>query len=221
MKKERGFEGFSKAYWDENYAEGQSMDGIGNVDQHVGYLKNFFGLEFIDISTVIDFGFGQGHLFEAVMKEFIPYRAFGIEPSRYVFDQVKKRGIAPVESTKLTLKPMDLLSWSRAQKPKSRWFDLGICTSVFQYLSKAEIEEVLPVMAQKVKYLYLSVPTDKELERQVDELEFCDRYAYKRSRATYQRLLKKDFTIVSARVLESKFHFNEDNTALTDLLFRF
>jgi pyridoxamine-phosphate oxidase len=61
----------------------------------------------------------------------------------------------------------------------------------------------------------------KELERQVEELEFCDQYAYKRSRATYQRLIRKHFTFVSARVLESKFHFKEDNTALTDLLFRF
>lgn len=221
MKKERGLEGFSKKYWEENYAEAETMDGIGNVNLHVGYLKNFFGMEYIDISTVIDFGFGLGHLFEAVLKEFIPYRAHGIEPSRYAFDRVQQRGISPVESTKLTLKPIDLMSWAESQKPKGRWFDLGICTSVFQYLSKEEIESVLPVMAQKVKYLYFSVPTDKELERQVEELEFCDRYAYKRSRATYQRLIKKHFTFVSARVLESKFHFNEDNTALTDLLYRF
>lgn len=221
MKKERGLEGFSEKYWEENYAEAETMDGIGNVNLHVGYLKNFFGLEYIDISTVIDFGFGLGHLFEAVLKEFIPYRAQGIEPSRYAFERVQKRGISPVESTKLTLKPIDLMSWAQAQKTKSRWFDLGICTSVFQYLSKEEIEFVLPIMAKKVKYLYFSVPTDKELNRQVEELEFCDRYAYKRSRATYQRLIKKHFTFVSARVLESKFHFNEDNTALTDLLYRF
>lgn len=221
MKKERGLTGFSEKYWEENYSEASSMDGVGNVDQHVGYIKNFFGLEFIDVSTVIDFGFGLGHLFEAVMKELVPYRAYGIEPSQYAFQKVKKRDITPVESTSLTLKPLDLVSWAESQKPKSRWFDLGICTSVFQYLSKEEIEFILPVMAQKVKYLYFSVPTDKELERQVEELEFCDQYAYKRSRATYQRLIRKHFTFVSARVLESKFHFKEDNTALTDLLFRF
>lgn len=221
MKDKRGADGFAENYWKENYAEAETMDGIGNVNSHVAYLKNFFGLEFIDISSVIDFGFGLGHLFEAVMKEFIPYRAYGIEPSRYAFEQVKKRGISPAESTRLTLKPVDLKSWAESQRPKGRWYDLGICTSVFQYLSKEEMEFVLPVMAQKVKYLYFSVPTDKELKRQVEELEFCDRYAYKRSKTTYQRLIKRHFTFVSARVLESKFHFDEDSTALTDLLFRF
>lgn len=221
MKKGEGARGFSEEYWSENYAEAESMDGIGNVDAHVGYMKNFFGLEFVDISSVVDFGFGLGHLFEGVMKEFIPYRALGIEPSNYAYELVKKRSIAPVESTQLTLKKIDLVSWCQEQTPKSRWFDLGICTSVLQYLSDEECEFVLQVMSQKVKYLYFSVPTNKELHRQVDELEFLDRYAIRRSRTRYLKMIRPHFTFVGARILESKFHFKEDDTALTDLLFRF
>lgn len=221
MKPGPGAQGFSKEYWDENYAEAQSMDGVGNVDAHVGYLKNFFALEFVDISSVADFGFGLGHLFEAVMKEFIPYRALGIEPSEHAFLEVKNRGISPVESTKLTLKKIDLVSWCREQTPKSRWYDLGLCTSVLQYLSDEECEFVLEVLSRKVKYMYFSVPTDKELARQVEEVEFFDRYAIRRSRSKYLKMIRPHFTFVGARILESKFHFNESDTALTDLLFRF
>lgn len=221
MKPGPGAQGFSKEYWDENYAEAHSMDGVGNVDAHVGYLKNFFALEFVDISSVADFGFGLGHLFEAVMKEFMPYRALGIEPSEHAFCEVKNRGISPVESTKLTLKKIDLVSWCREQTPKTRWFDLGLCTSVLQYLSDEECEFVLEVMSRKVKYMYFSVPTDKELARQVEEVEFFDRYAIRRSRSKYLKMIRPHFTFVGARILESKFHFNESDTALTDLLFRF
>lgn len=221
MKKAQGASGFGQEYWDENYEDAQSMDGIGNVEAHVAYLKNFFALEFIDISSIADFGFGLGHLFEGLMKEFIPYRALGIEPSDYAFQQVKNRDIAPVESTKLTLKKIDLVSWCQEQTAKTRWFDLGICTSVLQYLSDEECEFVLKVMSEKVKYLYFSVPTNKELGRQVEECEFYDRYAIRRSRSRYLKMIRPHFTIVGARILESKIHFNEEDTALTDLLFRF
>jgi hypothetical protein len=76
-------------------------------------------------------------------------------------------------------------------------------------------------MAQKVKYLYLTVPTDKELNAQIEDLEFHDTYAIRRSRSAYQRLLKKHFTFISSRILESKVHFDESTTSFTDLLYRF
>ena len=213
--------GFGEEYWKENYAEAENMDGIGNAHFHAAYCKNLFSLELIDISSVIDFGFGLGHLFEAMLKAFIPYRACGLEPSSFAFEQVKKRGISPVASTKLNLKQLDLLGWSREQTPKSRFWDLGICTSVFQYLNEEEMEEVLPVIAAKVKYLYFSVPTDKELRQQRRELNFHDRYAIPRSRGFYLQALKPHFTIVSSRVLESKVHFRQDESFFTDYLFRF
>jgi hypothetical protein len=99
--------------------------------------------------------------------------------------------------------------------------DLGICTSVFQYLTDKELKEALPIISKRIKYLHLTVPTDVELGRQVSELEFKDEYAIHRTREQYQKLLKPHFTFVSARVLESKHYFNEDTTAFTDLLYRF
>lgn len=218
--KKTGANGFSDEYWLKNYSSPEEMDGIGNVESHVGYIKNLFGLEYIDISSVIDFGFGLGHLFEGVLKEFIPFKAVGVEPSAFAFEKVKQRGISPVESTKLQLYNTDIISFCRKQKSLKR-FDLGICTSVFQYLSDDEIEEALTYMAQKCKYIYFSVPTDIELKRQVEELEFFDEYAIRRSRTKYQKMIKKHFTFVSSRVLESKIHFDEETTSFTDLLFRF
>ncbi len=88
------------------------------------------------------------------------------------------------------------------------------------YLSEEELNDVLPVMARMVKYLYLSVPTDYELERQVSDLEFKDEYAIRRSKEFYRQILAPHFTLIGNRILESKVHFNEDNTFFTDYLFR-
>lgn len=219
--KTKGSDGFGPEYWGTNYADPDDMDGIGNAVHHAGYLKQLFDLELVDISTVADFGFGLGHLFEAVLKEFVPYRALGLEPSKTAFDLVSKRGIKPVDSTKLVLKQMDLATWAREQTPKSRWYDLGLCTSVFQYLTEEELSLVVPVLASKVKYLYMSVPTDKELKRQRTEMEFNDLYAYRRSRSFYLKLLKPHFTIISSRLLESRVFFDEDKSFFTDYLYRF
>lgn len=216
----KGHQGFDDEYWKVNYESPDEMDGIGNVDMHVGYIKNLFGMEYIDINSVIDLGFGLGHLFEALLKEFVPYKAYGIEPSNFAFEKVVQRNISPAESTKFKLEKIDLVSWCKANK-KVKSFDLGVCTSVFQYLSDEEIEECLPILAKRCKYLYLTVPTDKELDRQIEDLEFKDEYAIRRSRAKYQKMLKKHFTFISSRVLESKVHFNEETTFFTDLLYRF
>ena len=77
------------------------------------------------------------------------------------------------------------------------------------------------MMAKKVKYLYLTVPTDKELEQQVSTLNFKDEYALKRTQEFYYNLLSKNFTFISSRILESKTYFDNDTTSITDLLFRF
>ena len=104
---------------------------------------------------------------------------------------------------------------------KEKTFDLGLCTSVFQYLSDEELEVVLPVMAKRIRYLYFSVPTNLELKRQVSDLDFKDEYAIHRTREKYLKLLRPHFTFISSRLLESKVHFNEETTHFTDLLFRF
>lgn len=226
MASPKGKSGFGQDYWQENYDEPEEMDGIVNAKEHAQYLKAIFAVEYVDINSIIDFGFGLGYLFEKMIHEFYPYRAVGYEPSEHAFKEAKgKRDFRPVESGKLTLKNWSIEEWAahykkEAEKKEPKRFDLGICTSVFQYLSDDVIEEVLPLMARQVKYLYFSVPTDKELKRQVDELEFKDRFAIKRSKSFYRKALKPHFTIVGNRLLESKVHFKEDNSFFTDYLFR-
>lgn len=211
---------FDKTYWDKNYSAPMTMDGIGNAKEHARYLKGYLTIEHVDISTIIDLGFGYGHLFREMMKAFLPHRAVGIEPSPYAFKKAKIDKLKPVDSTDLKLFEEDLLTWCRTERKKNE-FDLGICTSVFQYLTNKELKEIIPVLSQRIKYLYLTVPTDVELGRQVAELEFKDEYAIHRTRDEYQKLLRPHFTFISSRILESKHFFNDETTSFTDLLYRY
>lgn len=211
---------FDKTYWDKNYSEPMTMDGIGNAKDHVKYLEAYLSIEHVDISTIVDLGFGYGHLFREMLRAFKPHTAVGIEPSHYAFKKAKPDKLRPVPSTDLRLYEEDILTWCQTNRNNNN-FDLGICTSVFQYLSDKDLKEILPVIAKRIKYLYLTVPTDVELGRQVSELEFKDEYAIHRTREKYQKLLKPHFTFVSSRVLESKFFFNEETTHFTDLLYRY
>ena len=58
---------FDKTYWDKNYSDPMSMDGIGNAKEHTKYLKSFFDIEQVHITTMIDLGFGYGHLFREML----------------------------------------------------------------------------------------------------------------------------------------------------------
>lgn len=220
-EKKLGAGGFSKEYWDVNYADPEEMDNIVNAKEHADYMKALFALEYVDVSSVIDLGFGMGILFKEVLKTFNPYMAHGIEPSKHIFDVTAKKKLAPVESTKLVLENIDLVTWAKKEPKKEKTFDLGLCTSVFQYLSDEEISKVLPVMAKRIRYLYFSVPTNLELKRQVSDLEFKDEYAIHRTREKYLKLIRPHFTFISSRLLESKVHFDDESTNFTDLLFRF
>jgi len=211
---------FDKTYWDKNYSDPMSMDGMGNAKDHIRYLKSFFAIENVDVSTIIDFGFGYGQLFREALRAFIPHTAMGLEPSEYIFKKARADKWRPVESTKITLTQQDLKTWCLSAK-KNQVFDLGICTSVFQYITDKDLKIILPILAKKVKYLYLTVPTDIELKRQVEELDFKDEYAIHRTKERYQKLLRPHFTVVSSRILESKYYFNEETTSFTDLLYRF
>lgn len=212
---------FDKTYWDKNYSDPMSMDGIGNAKDHVKYLKSYLAIEHVDISTIVDLGFGYGHLFREMMKAFVPYRAVGIEPSPYAFKKAKIDKLKPVASTDLKLYQEDLLTWCRTDRKKNNNFDLGICTSVFQYLSDKDLKEIIPILSKRIKYLYLTVPTDEELKRQISELDFKDEYAIHRSREKYQKMLRPYFTFVSSRVLESKHYFDEKSSHFSDLLYRY
>lgn len=211
---------FDKTYWDKNYSDPMSMDGIGNAKDHVKYLQAFLNIEHVDISSVVDLGFGYGHLFREMLKAFKPHLAVGIEPSPFVFNKAKPDKLKPVASTELYLYQEDLITWCKTKRNKNQ-FDLGICTSVFQYLTDKDLKFILPILAKRIRYLYLTVPTDVELGRQVSELEFKDEYAIHRNRDKYQKLLRPHFTFVSGRILESKHFFSEETTHFSDLLYRF
>ncbi|RLA65590.1 MAG: hypothetical protein DRQ88_02185 [Epsilonproteobacteria bacterium] len=217
MKIENGSRGFSKEYWVKNYSEPEDMDGIFNAKGHALYLKNFFDLENVEVKSMIDLGHGLGYLLREFYKTFNPQKAWGIEPSEHGFLQSQKL----LKSYDIKLENTDLLSWCKKKWRGKKAIDLGICTGVIHYLPEEEIKQILPVLAQRVRYLYFSVPTNKELDRQISEMEFLDPYAKRRSKSKYLNLLKPYFTIVSSRVLESKNFYSDENTKFTDLLFRF
>lgn len=211
--------GFTKEYWDQNYSEPQTMDAIGNVKEHLAYLKSFFALENVDISSIADLGFGHGVFFRRVMKAYLPYKALGIEPSLYIFKKANAKKWKPVPSTELTLQNIDLKTWC-AQK-EDHIYDLGICMSVFQYIPTKDLKMIIPVLAKRFKYLYFTVPTDIEYQRQIEDHDFNDTWGIRRTQSEYLELIRPFFTFVSARILESKIYFNEENTSFTDLIFRF
>jgi len=211
---------FSKDYWNSNYSEPETMDCIGNAKEHVQYIYSFFDLEKVDVSSIVDLGFGYGYLFQKLMKKFIPYKAMGIEPSEYAFNKARSRKLKPVASTDLKILNESIEKWCQRKDSKKLRFDLGLCTSVFQYLDHETLELCLPIMARRIKYLYLTVPTDIELDRQIEELEFDDQYALRRTRKYYREILSPHFTLISSKIWESKFYFDEETTNFTDLIYR-
>lgn len=214
-------EGFTKEYWSNNYNDPNSMDGIGNAKDHVGYLKALFTLDDVNINSIIDFGFGKSVLLKEMITGLDPYKTVGIEPSKYIFDQIQSKPFFKNNKKKVKLYNVDLKTWCQKSQDKNERFDLGICTSVLQYLPEEELKIILPVIAEKVKYMYLTLPTNKELNKQINDLDFLDTYAIRRSKTFYYKIIKKYFTFISNRVLESKTFFDESNTSFSELLFRF
>ncbi|MBI2522316.1 MAG: class I SAM-dependent methyltransferase [Bdellovibrio sp.] len=212
---------FEKEYWETNYSDPFSMDCIGNAREHAAYLKYFFALDLISINSVIDFGVGLGYLFREILRKFMPERAFAIDPSIYALERAKSRLIPIVSTMKIEVHNIDLSTWAKDMSKRGAVFDLGLCTSVFQYLSEEDLRFIIPVMARKVRYLYLTVPTDKEIKRMKNEVDFVDPYSLARSREFYLKLLRPHFTVVGRRILESKVHFSDRDTLCSELLFRF
>ena len=217
-----GAAGFTRQYWDENYAKPEIMDGVYNARRKALALRALLDAEYYEVESLADFGFGLGYIFQQMIDVFLPQRVLGLEPSPYIFQLALQQPLTEVKSIDIQLVNLDLLTWCQTAHDSDRApFDLGVCTSVFQYLSDWEIEQVLPVLARRVKYLYLNVPTDREFQYQAEELDFVDRYAISRSQADYLRMFQGHFTIVSNSVLESNVHFDVNSTYFSDLLFRF
>jgi len=204
---------FDQSYWDTHYQDIKTIDGIGNVKDHSRYLLAYFNIEGFNPESMVDLGFGTGHLMKEMARALKPRRIEGIEPSPPAFQRMKM--------PRAKLHHEDLVTWAR-NPARARWaFDLGLCTSVLQYLSDKELKEVLPIMAQRCRYVYLTVPTDIEYKRQQSELQFSDSWARVRTRAQYQKLIRPHFTFISSRILESKVFYDDSTTEFQDLLFRF
>lgn len=212
---------FDQKYWNENYSEPMTMDGIGNAGGHLKYLASVFSLELIDINSVIDLGAGYGIFLQKVVKHYMPYKVQAIEPSEFAYKKLLRKKLQLADSMQVKTAQMSLEDWCLKTTSKRENFDLGICMSVFQYLSEESLKLIIPTMAKRIKYLYLTFPTDIELKRQREDIHFYDQYALARPREFYYKLLRDSFTVVSSRVLESKYYFDQESSSFTDLFYRF
>lgn len=212
---------FESEYWTTHFSKPSEMDTIGNRRQHCRYLHWLFKLEQIDINSVLDLGMGLGFLFDALLTQFKPFLALAIEPSKTAFNQAKTNVKRPSKNMKLKLLNTDIKSWCENSNYLNQVFDLGVCTSVMQYLDEDVLRSVIPVIARRVKFLYLTVPTDLEYLKLKRDTDFIDTCAYSRSQSFYFKLLKPHFTFISNRLLESKVHYDDMNSEFGELLYRF
>eukprot|EP01083_Nonionella_stella_P077297 210992_1 len=219
-----GADGFAKDYWDTNYDDPESMDGVYNAREHAKYARALFELEEINVRSVVDLGFGTGELTRAFVREFKPTRFVGVDPSEHIFEKSTRKIRKTCErvNTKSAFKNTDIRSWCHTDLPKyfSSGIDLGICVSVFQYLSNAEIKKTLPILAKRIRYLYFCAPTKKENRSMRHDFDFSDSYAISRTRDEWYQLLRPHWAVVSSRILESRHFFNDRNTKFSNLLFR-
>lgn len=212
---------FNKKYWCDNYSDRQSMDGIGNAKTHARYLKTLFDLDCIEAKSIVDFGFGLGYLLKEFVSVFKPGRVVGIEPSQYAFQDFKKREQNFIANHNIELLNQSLQERFKGLGKKNETFDVGLLTSVLQYIPNNEMNDLLRKISEQVRYLYLTVPTYTELKKQRGELDFDDAYAMSRTKKYYLEALKPHFTFVSNRLVESKVFFNYRNTPFTEYLYRF
>jgi trans-aconitate methyltransferase len=201
-------------YWIEHYSDISGLDGIGNKADHADYVRAFFEIEGVKIKSLFDMGFGHGYLLKEMAKKLKCSRIEGIEPSEIAF-----RSKIKIPKAKLSM--MDLKDWCQNSKYAKKVFDLGMCTSVFQYIPDKDLQKIVPVLKKRFRYLYITVPTDIEYQRQREQFNFVDEYAYKRSQQFYYDLFSPHFTFIGLRILESKLFFDEETTDFQDLLFRF
>ena len=214
-----GARGFGADYWSEVYSTPGHVDGVGNAQAHADYLRALFFLDTAYVGSIADFGFGLGHLLRAVTDVFSPQRVLGIEPSRYAFEQLSKADLHTTDR-QVRLLQTDLLSWCLQPDDGFSFFDLGLCSSVLQYLSDDELTQVVPILAKRLKWLYLTVPTDDSYAAMNAQSGFSDRFATPRSAQTYHALLRPHFDIVSSRLLESKRFARGGDSPFSEALFR-
>ncbi|HMV41955.1 MAG TPA: class I SAM-dependent methyltransferase [Leptospiraceae bacterium] len=195
---------FNQKYWDEMYAEeeGSVIDGIHNAKEHALYAKSILDLGEVKVKSMADLGFGKAILLKEFTKQFRPERIIAIDPSEEAVSILKKQKW--IQSTRHKIYKSTLEKFN----PKTK-VDLGICNSVFQYISTPNIRKTYEKLAGFCKYLYFSVPTKEDYLYMEKELNFVDPYALVRTKKFYLDSLSPYFTIVSHNLLESKILINE------------
>lgn len=212
--------GFGEDYWALNYARPEHMDGIGNAAEHARYLKAYFEVEHVTVESYVEIGFGFGVQLREMLHLFAPSSALALDPSPFAQERISELQLDPYDRISIEIRRQSLQDWCSRPDGDELW-DLGVCMSVFQYIPDDELLACIPVLGSRLQFLYLTVPTDIELQRQAQEAGFVDEYAIHRSQDWYWEALSNDFTFISSRVLESRHYFDETDTQLTDLLFRF
>ena len=217
----RGARGFEDRYWEALFSDPEGMECVGNAARHADYLVAALAVETVSVRSIVGIGVGLGRLFSEVLQRYRPRRALALEPSPWAWSRLKAEELKPTKSTNLRLLRQDLLSLCQRETPGWDRFDLGLCTSVLQYLSETEINHIMPVLAHRVGHLYLTVPTDLELEIQKEESELRDEWAHSRSADWYRARIRPHFAVVSGRLLQSRVLYDERSSPFTDLLYRF
>ncbi|MCB1191415.1 MAG: class I SAM-dependent methyltransferase [Leptospiraceae bacterium] len=205
---------FDKKYWKTVYRDEIDIDGTYNSKDHARYIASLFTLCEIEVYSMADFGFGKANLLEDFVKLLKPDKVYAIEPSWEMVDKLSKsRWISGLDISIIHSSIQDFTILNIEQNP----LDFTICNSVFQYIGR-DIENMFQKLSRITKYLYFSVPTDKDYDRMKKELGFNDPYAYQRPLHFYMEALKPHFTVVSFNLLESKCF---DSTGFPDELYRF
>jgi trans-aconitate methyltransferase len=194
-----------ETYWDEMYGDTYNVDGLFNAKEHAKYAASIFQLMDTKVQSLGDFGFGKGALFKEFTKVFKPARVIGVEPSPERVEEI--RGQAWIEKTHIQIHNTSLQEFNPPYLSYAP-LDLGICNSVFQYIPDKDLKSIVKKLASFCRFLYFTVPTDKDYKRMKKDIAFVDPYAFSRSVQFYRKLLSPYFHFVSFNLLESKTKIN-------------
>ena len=200
---------FDKMYWEDMYAEDDEsyIDGVFNAKHHARYCKTFFELFDCPSRSIGDFGYGLGDLLREFVKVFRPERIIGTEPSEEAFQ--KLTGENWPLSAAVAFYPHTIQDFPDTYL-RDHPLDLIICNSVFQYIPDSGIEPSFEKMHRLSRFLYFTVPTEKDYRYMKRELNFTDPYAYSRKLSFYRKEIRKYYSFISHNILESK-HFQNSS----------
>ena len=192
---------FEETYWSEIYFP-YKIDGEFNSNKHIEYIYSFFKLHNYQIRNIIDIGFGNGKLLKETITKIKPNKVIAIDISNLKTNELLKKKW--LRNTNFAVYNIDFLTFDTSNFEKKP-FDLSICNSVLQYIKSIEDLELCFIKLSKIsKYVYMSIPTDKDYTLMKSKLNFTDRFAFQRTKDLYLHLIKKYFRIISYNILENK-----------------